>query len=185
MESVIGAVYISDDFSAVGAEQFFNNVLRPFYDRHISLKTLSHHPTKVLFELLQAQGCQQFQIVKDQTKNMIEQYTQCDGMDLLHHETSYLRAFAVIVHDVILASAFDTTSALAAKRASFSALDALEGDPDFMARTCDCRSTTQAKKGQKKAIEQALAGFSDDEDLMAVESILAERDGMDSDDEAD
>jgi endoribonuclease Dicer len=79
VESIIGAVYISDDFSAVGAEQFFNNVLRPFYDRHISLKTLSHHPTKVLFELLQAQGCQQFQIVKEQARNMVEQHTQCDG----------------------------------------------------------------------------------------------------------
>jgi endoribonuclease Dicer len=94
-----------------------------------------------------------------------------------------MQTFTVVVHDVILASACDATSALAAKRASFAALDALEGDPDFMARTCDCRSTTQAKKGQKKAIEQALAGFSDDEDLMAVESILAERDGMDSEDE--
>jgi len=68
IESVIGAIYISDDFSPLGAEAFFENLLKPFYDKHISLKTLSHHPTKNLFELLQARGCQRFKMLKERTK---------------------------------------------------------------------------------------------------------------------
>lgn len=75
VESIVGAIYISDNFMPVGAEALFDNVLKPFYDRHIRLQTLSHHPTKVLFELFQAQGCRQFAIQKE--KN--ESATRCHG----------------------------------------------------------------------------------------------------------
>jgi endoribonuclease Dicer len=78
VESIIGAIYISDNFSPVGAEALFDNILKPFYDRHITLKTLSHHPTKILFELFQAQGCQSFELTK--TKDEVEQVTRCDGL---------------------------------------------------------------------------------------------------------
>jgi endoribonuclease Dicer len=77
VESIVGAIYISDNFSPVGGEALFDNILRPFYDRHITLKTLSHHPTKILFELFQAQGCQEFQIVKE--KDQTQSLTRCDG----------------------------------------------------------------------------------------------------------
>jgi endoribonuclease Dicer len=144
VESIVGAIYISDDFSPIGVESLFDNVLKPFYDRHITLKTLSHHPTKILFELFQAQGCQQFEITREKEEDV----TQCD----------------VVVHDVILASATDTTATLAARRASLSALDALEGDAVFMARTCDCRTNTQARKGKKQVLDQVMADFGDEEE---------------------
>ena len=75
IESIVGAMYISDNFSPVGTEAIFDNVLKPFYDRHITLKTLSHHPTKILFELFQAQGCRQFQIIKEKHQGL----TCCEG----------------------------------------------------------------------------------------------------------
>jgi hypothetical protein len=56
---------------------------------------------------------------------------------------------SVICHDVILASAIDLTAQLASRRASFLALDALEGDPEFLSRTCDCRALNEASKGSK------------------------------------
>lgn len=65
VESILGAVYVSDNFSPVGAETFFDKVLKPFYDQHITLHTLSHHPTKILFEIFQSQGCQEFEIAKE------------------------------------------------------------------------------------------------------------------------
>lgn len=65
VESIFGAVYVSDNFSPVGSEAFFDRVLKPFFDKHITLQTLSHHPTKVLFELFQSQGCQDFEMVKE------------------------------------------------------------------------------------------------------------------------
>lgn len=75
MESIVGAIYISDNFSPIGAEAFFDNVLKPFYDKHVTLKTLAHHPTKILFELFQAHGCQQFEILKEKE----EDFTRCHG----------------------------------------------------------------------------------------------------------
>lgn len=80
VESIIGAIYISDDFTPIGAEQLFDNVLKPFYDKHITLQTLSHHPTKILFELFQAQGCHLFEISKE---NNAEK-TLCHGEALKH-----------------------------------------------------------------------------------------------------
>jgi len=146
VESIVGAIYISEDFSPSGVEAIFDHVLKPFYDRHVTLKTLSHHPTKILFELFQAQGCQQFEIMKEKED---DQFARCD----------------VVVHGVVLARAVDTTSAFAARRASEFALDALEGDAAFLTRTCDCRTH---RKAQKKALNQIWTGFGDeDDDLLA------------------
>ena len=62
-----------------------------------------------------------------------------------------------MVHEVILASGEDTTHAFAARLAALFALDALEGDADFMTRTCDCRTHIVNKKVRKKsAFEQIL-----------------------------
>ncbi|KIK65355.1 hypothetical protein GYMLUDRAFT_56087 [Collybiopsis luxurians FD-317 M1] len=114
VESILGAIFVSDEYSPVGAEVFFNKVLKPFYDCYISLQTLSHHPTKILFELFQSRGCQEFSIVKE------------------HNE------YLVLVHDVVLASSQDEHVISGAKVTSRIALDALEGDPGFLARTCNC-----------------------------------------------
>ena len=78
----------------------------------------------------------------------------------------------VIVHDIILSSAMDSTSTLAAKIASLNALDALEGDWNFMIRTCDCRAMCQLKKAKKKVLKE----YRDlqDTDELAVELALTE-----------
>ncbi|EMD41084.1 hypothetical protein CERSUDRAFT_131598, partial [Gelatoporia subvermispora B] len=151
VEAVLGALYVSDGFSEANIVNFFDNVFRPFYDRHIRLQTLSQHPKKTLFELMQAEGCQEHGIVKEVEGNVV----RAD----------------VVVHDVVLASATDPSTVAAVRRASLWALDALEGDPDFVARTCDCGSKPSKKK--QKALEQAMAaaGYGDDdEDMLAVES---------------
>ncbi|KAK0473131.1 hypothetical protein EDD18DRAFT_1197346 [Armillaria luteobubalina] len=119
VESIMGAMCISDDFLPDGVEAIFKNLVQPFYDKHITLQTLSHHPTKLLLELLQASGCQDFEISKDNVGNSV----QCD----------------VLVHGIVLASATDTNPVSAARFASLWALDALEGDSTFLARTCGCR----------------------------------------------
>ncbi|KAF8639433.1 hypothetical protein AX16_010288 [Volvariella volvacea WC 439] len=141
-ESIIGAVYISDNFSPVGAEAIFDKLLRPFYGKHITLKSLSHHPTKSLFELFQAQGCQCFEILKEKV-----------GTDLTR--------CSVLVHDVVLAVAEDAAPHTAARLGSLFALDALEGDPSFLARSCDCRTRPQPKKNRQNELEAILAGLED------------------------
>ncbi|KAK0454722.1 hypothetical protein EV421DRAFT_1758788 [Armillaria borealis] len=119
VESIMGAMCISDDFLPDGVEAIFLNLVQPFYDKHITLQTLSHHPTKVLLELLQASGCQDFEISKENDGGSV----QCN----------------VLVHGIVLASATETNPVSAARLASLWALDALEGDSTFLARTCDCR----------------------------------------------
>lgn len=52
----------------------------------------------------------------------------------------------VICHDVILASAVDSTLPLASRRSCYMALDALGGDPDFLDNTCNCRTVIQAQR---------------------------------------
>ncbi|TFK55753.1 ribonuclease III [Heliocybe sulcata] len=165
VESIIGAIYISDNFSPVGSEAFFVKVLRPFYDKHITLKTLSHHPTKTLFELFQAEGCHEFEMVK-------QQMTRCEGWCLTDADMTLHSNFrlSVVVHDTILAAAASTSSFSASRRASFCALDALEGDPDFMRRTCNCRLQSQVRHAVKKALKDIWRDEGDDE---VVEAVLA------------
>ncbi|THV08645.1 ribonuclease III [Dendrothele bispora CBS 962.96] len=141
VESIIGAIFLSDDFSPDGVENFFASSLRPFYDKHIRLQTLSHHPTKLLFELIQAKGCHQSQIVKE------------------HDET------LVLVHGVVLASARDTTTVSAARQVSVLALDALEGDANFLRQTCDCWTSTN--KSRSRELKKQLASI---DKMLALEA---------------
>lgn len=61
----------------------------------------------------------------------------------------------MVVHDVILAEGFDLSPSFASRRASFEALDALEGDPMFMDRLCDCRTRAEQRKASKRAARAA------------------------------
>ncbi|KAG7449599.1 ribonuclease III [Guyanagaster necrorhizus] len=134
VESIMGAMCISDDFLPDGVEAIFMNLVQPFYDKHITLQTLSHHPTKVLLELLQASGCQDFEICKEEDNGSI----RCSGKVTL-------LCLIILVHGIVLASASEANPTSAARLASLWALDALEGDLHFLARTCDCRTEDNAK----------------------------------------
>ncbi|KAJ7781333.1 hypothetical protein B0H16DRAFT_1658943 [Mycena metata] len=135
VESVIGAIYVSDNFTPIGAEAFFESVLKPFYDKHITFKTITHHPTKTLFELIQAQRCQKLRLSKQKAASG----TYCH----------------VLVHDVILATGEGPSISVAARNASWCALDALEGDADFL-RICDCPKNDDAKGRTSKGFKEIL-----------------------------
>jgi len=64
VEAVLGALFISEDCDVAAVEAFFHSVLRPFYDQHIRLNSLSSHPTAVLFKIMEASSCQDFQLKK-------------------------------------------------------------------------------------------------------------------------
>jgi endoribonuclease Dicer len=155
IESIIGALYVSDNFSPLGAERFYEKVLKPFYDQHITLETLSHHPTKVLFERIQSESCQNFSLVKEEIDpkvhelgHTIECKSEISFPSIRHRPNSFLTA--VIIHDVILSSTTDTSVSACARRAADMALDAIDGDPSFLAQTCNCRELALARKAAKK-----------------------------------
>ncbi|TFK28818.1 hypothetical protein FA15DRAFT_664885 [Coprinopsis marcescibilis] len=142
IESIIGALYISDDFSPVGIEAFFDNVLRPFFDKHITLQTLTHHPTKTLFEVVQSYGCQMLKFTKDNKPK--EGLTMCQ----------------ISIHDTELASASDRFPTMAARKASVLALAKVRSESEIFVRVCDCRASGKRKGGVLgKGFEHALSAL--------------------------
>lgn len=153
MESIVGTLLISDEFSEEGVAKFFERGLKPFYDQHVRLQSLCPHPTTTLFELLQSHGCQTHRISKEKNQTLV----RCTGKSEHRAITVLLGSWipsAVIVHGVTLAIAEDALSSAAARAVALSALDALDRDPDFMTRTCDCRTVQQSKKAKKVQKEQ-------------------------------
>lgn len=167
IESLIGAVYISDRFSPVGAEAFFDNVLRPFFDQHITLQTLTHHPTKTLFELVQAHGCQMMKL----TKEVKDIGTACHGTLSASCCSNSLptRTCTVMIHDDIIASATRQSTTSAARHASSAALDVIRTDANVLARICDCRGRAKDKntwmaQGFDRALSSLIAEERSEED---------------------
>lgn len=138
IESLLGALFISENYAIAPLEAFFENVLRPFYDEHIRLSSCSSHPTTTLFKMLESRSCQRFEMEKATQKAAA------------YH-------IDVVIHDTVLASATGSNKGAAARKASFEALLALERDPGFLVRTCDCRATLASKKQAKQAERAAKA----------------------------
>ena len=75
VESIMGAIYVSDRYNQTGAQAFFNKVLKPFFDRHIRLQTLSDHPNTTLTDLFHAESCQHHSLTREVEGTMI----RCTG----------------------------------------------------------------------------------------------------------
>ncbi|PIL36734.1 Dicer [Ganoderma sinense ZZ0214-1] len=153
VESLIGALYVSDNFFEMGVGHFFETVFKPFLEAHVRLQTLSANPKITLLELLQAEGCQNNAVVKrPQTRqNMPVE------MD-------------VFIHGKIIASAIDSSAVIATRKVSLAALDTLTHDPELLARMCDCRSSTSSStKGQGAKVPVAKGDTSLEEETEVAE----------------
>ncbi|TBU32155.1 hypothetical protein BD311DRAFT_655259 [Dichomitus squalens] len=153
VESLIGALYVSDNFFEVGVGRFFETVFKPFLEAHVRLQTLSTNPKITLLELLQAEGCQNNAVVKQQQsrQNMPVQ------MD-------------VVIHGKVIASATDSSAVIATRKVSLTALDTLANDPELLARMCDCRSTTSnSSKVNPPKPQPTTSEVSVDEEAEAAE----------------
>lgn len=64
MEAIVGALFVSEGYSVQATEALFNRLFKPFYDKHINLRTLTPHPNTALFEFLQAEHCHQHRLEK-------------------------------------------------------------------------------------------------------------------------
>ena len=62
LEALIGAIYLSDACELHGVQRFFDRVLRPFYDAHVTLHTLSDHPHSALTQVMQSYPCREFRV---------------------------------------------------------------------------------------------------------------------------
>ena len=64
IEAIVGALFVSEGYSIDTVEACFNRLFKPFYDKHISLHTLTTHPRTTFTELLQAEQCHQHHLEK-------------------------------------------------------------------------------------------------------------------------
>lgn len=157
----MGALLVSNEFSLTAVEGFFDTALKPFFERYIRLQTLSRHPNVTLYEFFQAAGCQQHRIQKDVDHDTI----QCSGKSselsrLLHAklrtDCHALFSPTVLVHDVVLATITGTSSSGTVRMVSTAALTALDNDPSFMERVCDCRSGANQNQPRNKDMKVQL-----------------------------
>ncbi|KAI0091960.1 hypothetical protein BDY19DRAFT_1027492 [Irpex rosettiformis] len=148
IESVLGAIFVSEKFNIHSVQPIFDKVFKPFYLRHIRLQTLSPHPTTTLFELFQAEHCHAHRIRKE-----------------VHGRNVYCY---VVVHETDIASGTDRGSNMAARKAAIAALDVLSDDPGLVSRICDCRAGSTGKKVQNKA----QLGYEDEVETRGVEHAL-------------
>lgn len=164
IESIFGAIYVCDHYELHGAQRFFDKVFKPFYERHIHLHTLAKHPTKSLYEVLQAEGCQQHSMRRSVLAGNV---VRSEGKGIVCMiELSVADTVTVVIHDNVVAFAEDKHSAASMRKAASAALDMLAADPSFLARTCECRAQKSPKKARKD--RQAQLGYEDTEDIEAV-----------------
>ncbi|KAJ7667934.1 hypothetical protein DFH06DRAFT_1183971 [Mycena polygramma] len=124
VESVIGAIYA-----------FFDSVLKPFYNKHITLKTVAHHPTKILFEA--HPSSQMSKVPASEREKGIQ-------VDLTLAPRSLSNPLSVGTRQTRPGCA----------------LDALEGDADFL-RICDCPKHAEVKAREVDEILSGLGGNGD------------------------
>ena len=60
MEGILGALYISDNCTLEGAENFFSRVFKPFFDEFVTFETLARHAADAVLEMLNQLGCRQY-----------------------------------------------------------------------------------------------------------------------------
>jgi hypothetical protein len=58
LNSLVATLYLSDDSQMNGAVRcFVEQTLLPIYDAHVTMAMLDIHPTRILCEYVQRQGC--------------------------------------------------------------------------------------------------------------------------------
>lgn len=175
---MLGALYVSDDFFEAGVGIFFENVYKPFIEAHVRLQTLSGNPKTTLLEFLQAEGCMNNSVGKrpaEKQNQPVHMEGKCCG-DCADRCTNTDAASApVVVHSQVIASAVDPSNTIATRRAALTALDFLANNPDFLSRTCNCKtSTAEQKKAPAKTElttkkDEEEASEAEVEDLMDAE----------------
>ncbi|CDO74080.1 hypothetical protein BN946_scf185043.g130 [Trametes cinnabarina] len=156
VESVIGALYVSDGFFEMGVGRFFDAVFKPFMDAHVRLQTLSTNPKVTLIELLQAEGCQQHAVIKkpQERPNMPVE-------------------MEVRLHGQVIASATDFSASTATRTVALAALDALANNPELLAQLCDCLTGDKKQDGKQEKVlhEDEVEAAEVEEAMDAMEGV--------------
>ena len=70
MEGILGALYISDNCTLQGVEEFFNKVFKPFFDEFVTFEMLVRHAADAVLEMLHRLGCREYSSVHNVENGM-------------------------------------------------------------------------------------------------------------------
>ena len=73
MEGILGALYVSDNCTLQGAEEFFNKVFKPFFDEFVTFEMLVRHAADAVLEMLHRLGCREYSSVHN-VENGVHSY---------------------------------------------------------------------------------------------------------------
>ncbi|KAG9045153.1 hypothetical protein FS837_006952 [Tulasnella sp. UAMH 9824] len=158
VEAILGALLMSEDFDSRGARAMFDSVLKPFFDRYGRLDSTGEHPANALSVVFQKRKCEFFRnSIQDNSIRGVKTFTR-----------------SVVVHDVVLVELDGPDAATTSFTAAQLALDALEGDPDFLS-ICDCaeriaerRQTAHANKYERRN----MARMVEEQEVAEVDSLI-------------
>jgi dsRNA-specific ribonuclease len=141
MESILGALYFSGNCTLDGAEKFYDNVFKPFFDEFVTFEMLVRHAVDAVLEMLKRLGCRQYSSVHDVQ----------NGVHVCKSKASPLRSYRirsnvlVVWHGSTLCEAKDPNFDVAMRRTSERCLQVLTEKPKLLRDSCNCQATQPAE----------------------------------------
>ena len=148
MEGILGALYISDNFTLEGTERFFNKVFKPFFDEFVTFEMLARHAADAVLEMLNRLGCRQYSRVH----NVENGVHSCKSECTLSQPHRVVLSVTVVWHGNTLCEAKDANLDVAMQKASEKCLQILTEKPKVLRDACNCltaQPTGGTKLGQK------------------------------------
>ncbi|KAG0001849.1 Dicer-like protein 1 [Entomortierella chlamydospora] len=142
VESTLGAVFVDSGFDFDVITDLFSRLIRPFLDDHINFENLTLHPSKLLLEGLQKEGCNNFKF-----ESINSQGNKVDVLRKLglgrssqqkQEEGSGMLKCHFKIHDTVVATATGDHIEDLKKEVSFATLAKLNSDSEFLSTLCNC-----------------------------------------------
>jgi len=125
MESILGALYFSGNCTLDGAEKFYDNVFKPFFDEFVTFEMLVRHAVDAVLEMLKRLGCRQYSSV--------------------HDVQNGVHVCKIVWHGSTLCEAKDPNFDVAMRRTSERCLQVLTEKPKLLRDSCNCQATQPAE----------------------------------------
>ncbi|KAG0338015.1 Dicer-like protein 1 [Podila humilis] len=144
VESTLGAVFVDCGFEYAVVSRLFEDKIRPFLDKHLSVETMSIHPTKAILEYLQGQGCTQFrcgtreleETERNSRRGKVDPVFVCDYK----------------IHNTTIATARGYSLKELRKQVAVEALKRIRSEDGLLESLCDCPHAM--KKRTRTTIEE-------------------------------
>lgn len=134
MEGLLEALYVSDNCNLDGAERFFDNVFKPFFDEFVTFEMVVRRAADAVLEVLNRLGCRQYSSVHG-IQNGMHWCKSKSSLLRFHHICSNVQ---VVWHGNTLCEAKDANFDVAMKKTSERCWQILTERPRLLKDACNC-----------------------------------------------